>query len=127
MRHKIITRFRLAIRELKRKKSFIILFSPLMNIPKDLEKDFMILEYPLPTSREIARYMRRILNDMGIAFEENEAVAKSLLGLTMREVENSTRKTALQYGKIGVEEIHSLIYEKEQIIKKSGFLEYFHP
>ena len=123
----IITRFRVATRKLRRKKSFIILFSPLLSIPKELEKDLTILEYPLPTIGEIGRYMRRILNEMGVKFLESEAIAKSLLGLTLREVENSTRKTALQYGKIGVDEIHSLIYEKEQIIKKSGFLEYFHP
>ncbi|NEW60226.1 AAA family ATPase [Sulfurovum sp. bin170] len=123
----IITRFRVAIRELRRKNSFIILFSPLLNMPKELEKDLTILEYPLPTVGEIGRYMRRILHDMKVPFGEDEAIAKSLLGLTMREVENSTRKTALQFGKVGVDEIWSLTYEKEQIIKKSGFLEYFHP
>jgi hypothetical protein len=42
-------------------------------------------------------------------------------------MENTIRKTAIKHGKITRNEIPDLIFEKEQIIKKSGYLEYFHP
>ncbi|EJF05994.1 AAA+ family ATPase [Thiovulum sp. ES] len=123
----VITRFRVAIRELRAKKSVIIIFSPLLNIPKELEKDLTIIEYPLPELGNITKMTARLLKTLVRQDSFTDDIPKSLLGLTMKEVENSIRKTALRYGKITSEEIPYLIYEKEQIIKKSGYLEYFHP
>jgi ATP-dependent 26S proteasome regulatory subunit len=123
----VLTSFRVAFRKLRRQNSAIIIFSPIMNIPKELEKELTILEYPMPKAKEISRLMSRYLADMGIHFDTDEEIAKSMLGLTFREVENSIRKTALQFNKVTREQIPSLIFEKEQIIKKSGYLEYFHP
>lgn len=125
----IITRFRVAIRSLKAKSSHIIFFSPLLEIPKELEKDLTVVEYPLPSAQDISKRLEQLLTEFNAKKESqlSEAVIKSLLGLTMKEIENSASKTIIEYGKITEDEISSLINEKEQIIKKSGFLEYFHP
>ena len=123
----VITRFRVAFRNLRNIGSAIIIFSPVLNIPKELEKELTILEYALPNETQILRLAQRYLKEMGYSDRVTEDIPKSLLGLTFREVENSIRKTALQFEGITTKEIPHLIFEKEQIIKKSGFLEYFHP
>jgi SpoVK/Ycf46/Vps4 family AAA+-type ATPase len=123
----VITHFRVAIRDLRFKNSAMIIFSPLLNIPKELEKDLTVLEYPLPDLAQISRVSSRILRSMKIQESLSEEISRSLLGLTFKEMENSVRKTALQFNRITTEEIPYLIFEKEQIIKKSGYLEYFHP
>jgi len=124
----VITSFRVAIRRLKYIKSAIVIFSPIMNIPKELEKELTILEYPMPTTFDIMTAIQRQLKAKGLQSTHiDEEFGKAMLGLTFQEVETSIRKTLLQFSNITREEIPHLIYEKEQIIKKSGYLEYYHP
>ena len=52
---------------------------------------------------------------------------ESALGLTVMEARLAFAKAIIQNRKLTEEEIPMIIAEKEQIIKKSGLLEYFHP
>jgi SpoVK/Ycf46/Vps4 family AAA+-type ATPase len=124
---KVVNKFKFIIRELKQKKSNFIFFSTVLNIPKELEKELIILDMPLPTLDDLEALFKNIAKEYNISSNINISILKSLLGLTIEEATNAISKAIAQNGKLSEDEIEILILQKEQIIKKSGHLEYFHP
>ncbi len=124
---RVVNRFKFTIRELKRKKSNLIFFSTVLTIPKELEKELMILDMPLPTLSDFERSFNHLAKEFGISTNIDINILKSLLGLTIEEATNAISKAIAQNEKLTDDEIAILISQKEQIIKKSGHLEYFHP
>ena len=115
------------LRELKQKRSTVIFFSTVLNIPKELEKELIILDMPLPKLSDFEKLFSKLAKEFNISSDIDISILKSLLGLTIEEAENALSKAIVQNGKLTEEEIEILISQKEQIIKKSGHLEYFHP
>jgi len=124
---KVVNNFKFILRELKRKKSNLIFFSTVMTIPKELEKELVIVDMPLPTLRDFEKLFNKLAKEFGISTNIDIGVLKSLLGLTIEEATNAISKAIAQNGKLTEDEIDILISQKEQIIKKSGHLEYFQP
>jgi len=124
---KVVNRFKFSIRKLKKEKSTFIFFSTVLNIPKELEKEMTILDMPLPTLNDFERLYGRLAKEFNISTQVDIEVLKSLLGLTIEEATNAISKAIAKNGKLTNDEIDILISQKEQIIKKSGHLEYFHP
>ena len=122
-----ILRYKFALREFKKKKSTLILFSSILEIPKELEKELMILDMPLPTINDFEKLFNKLAKEFNISTNIDKSILKSLLGLTIEEATNAISKAIAQNGKLSTNEIGILISQKEQIIKKSGHLEYFHP
>ena len=122
-----ILRYKFALREFKKKKSTLILFSSVLEIPKELEKELMIVDMPLPTLGDFEKLFHKLAKDFDISTSVDVGILKSLLGLTIEEATNAISKAIAKNGKLTNDEIGILISQKEQIIKKSGHLEYFHP
>ncbi|RLA78382.1 MAG: AAA family ATPase [Epsilonproteobacteria bacterium] len=122
-----ILRYKFALREFKKKKSTLIMFSSVLEIPKELEKELMILDMPLPTLNDFEKLFNKLAKEFNISASIDIGILKSLLGLTIEEATNAISKAIAQKGKLTTNEIGILISQKEQIIKKSGHLEYFHP
>jgi SpoVK/Ycf46/Vps4 family AAA+-type ATPase len=124
---KVVNKFKFSLRELKRKKSNLIFFSTVLNIPQELEKELMILDMPLPSLHDLEKLFGSLAKEFGVSTNIDISILKSLLGLTIEEATNAISKAIAQNGKLTEDEIDILISQKEQIIKKSGHLEYFHP
>jgi len=122
-----ILRYKFALREFKKKKSTLILFSSILEIPKELEKELMIVDMPLPELSDFEKLFKKLAKEFNIPSSIDIGILKSLLGLTIEEATNAISKAIAQKGKLSKDEIGILISQKEQIIKKSGHLEYFHP
>jgi len=122
-----ILRYKFALREFKKKKSNLILFSSVLHIPKELEKELMIVDMPLPTLNDFEKLFKSLAKEFNISSNIDISILKSLFGLTIEEATNAISKAIAQNGKLTIDEIDILISQKEQIIKKSGHLEYFHP
>lgn len=113
----------------------IIVVSPVVAIPAEVEKLFTVIEYDLPSRAEITE----LVNDMdkklragaskGKDFtaptaEEKEVLIKACLGLTLKEIIDVFAKSIIKYKKLSVEAISE---EKIQLVKKSGVLDYSIP
>jgi len=117
--------------DLKKSKKTIIIISPTLVMPKDLEKEITIIDFPLPNQEEIKNIFNRIRNEIidqrrleiSIKEDKNEQIIKALVGLTQNEIENVLYKSLIETRDFTVDII---IKEKEQIIRKTGILEYFH-
>src|SRR6266481_4018478 len=117
------------------KNSFktIILVSPVMEIPTELEKEITVLNYPLPSREDLAVLLDKItaevkqfkqvrieLDDAG-----RERLLQAALGLTLGEAENVFAKIIVKDERLSGEDVNEVFAEKQQIIRKSGLLEYY--
>jgi SpoVK/Ycf46/Vps4 family AAA+-type ATPase len=116
---------------LKMTRKNIIFLSPVLKVPTELEKEIAVIDYKLPDKKELAEIIKR--STQGLENKENLEILKSpdkmdkiveaALGLTAEEAENVFAKSLVEKGQF---DIDTVLSEKEQIIRKSGVLEYYH-
>lgn len=135
----VIRKIRDLYMELKETRKTIILVSPAVEIPKDLEKVVVVLDLALPTRVELGEMLDQAITDLREAVEyEQDPVAMEALatieeqlgnrgklveagvGLTRSEWENVVAKCCV-LRRLDVATINA---EKKQIIRKGGLLEY---
>ncbi|MGC8842146.1 MAG: AAA family ATPase, partial [Candidatus Sumerlaeaceae bacterium] len=112
--------------------STVILLSPILRIPEELEKDLTIVDYPLPGRPEIQKLLEQIATDIAgnpglkldLSPESVDAIVDAAIGLTLSEAENVFAKTLVLCQRLTKEEASLVYSEKRQIIRKSGLLEY---
>ncbi|MEW2381419.1 AAA family ATPase [Micromonospora sp. NPDC047707] len=110
----------------------LVLVSPVLHIPADLEKDVTIVDFPLPTEAEIRQVLdgiiaansasgriRMALDDRG-----RERFAKAALGLTLHEAENAFARAMVNDGVLDARDLDVVHEEKRQTVRKSGLLEF---
>ena len=56
--------------------------------------------------------------------EEEEKLVKAALGLTLSEAENAFARAMVEDGRLSIKDVEVILQEKEQIIKKTGILEF---
>ena len=108
----------------------LILLQPNYYLPKDLEKDVQLLELPYPDLPDVEEILEGVKLKFEIPeekVEDSERVLSAALGMTISEIETAFGMAYVEAGQITENEIPLIIAEKENIIKKSGHLEYFHP
>ena len=139
--HPFLTKNNFAIiRKLKEiaihlKNSFktIILVSPTMEIPTELEKEITLLNFPLPTRDDLGALLDKIIEDVKqfrqvkIDLDEagRERLLQAALGLTLGEAENVFAKIIVKDERLSGDDVNEVFAEKQQIIRKSGLLDYF--
>src|SRR5699024_4923015 len=110
----------------------VIFISPTFDIPFELEKDIMIVEYGLPTYEEIEKVLDTMIElnknnpriTIDLTEEEKELVVKAALGLTIQEAENAFALSLVMDGRLDIHTVDHVLDEKQQIIKKNEILEY---
>jgi ATP-dependent 26S proteasome regulatory subunit len=115
---------------LKNSYKSLIILAPALKLPPDLEKEVTVLDYALPTYEELARLLDDIILSVrdtpgvntDLTLERREQVLKAAQGLTAMEAENVFAKSLVLTKTFDVDVVLS---EKEQIIRKSGILEYY--
>src|ERR1700761_3800300 len=117
------------------KNSFktIVLVSPVLEIPAELEKEITLLNHPLPSRDDIAALLDRIIADVkefrqvNIELDETgrDRLLQAALGLTLGEAENVFAKIIVKAERLSGDDVNEVFAEKQQIIRKSGLLEYY--
>jgi ATP-dependent 26S proteasome regulatory subunit len=139
--HPFLTRNNVAIiRRLKDialhlKNSFktIVLISPVMEVPPELEKEITVINFPQPTKDDLGILLDKILDDVrtykhiqvDLDLASRERLLQAALGLTLGEAENVFAKILVKYQRFSSEHVHEVFAEKQQIIRKNGLLEYY--
>src|SRR6266566_7736478 len=117
------------------KNSFktILLISPVMEIPTELEKEITVLNHPLPSREDLSALLDRIIAEVGqfkqvkIDLDDagRERLLQAALGLTLGEAENVFARIIVKAERLSGEDVNEVLAEKQQIIRKSGLLEYY--
>ncbi len=139
--HPFLTRNNFAVvRKLKEialhlKNSFktIVLVSPVLEIPVELEKEITVLNFPLPVKEDLGNLLDKILADVRqfrqVTIDLDEAGRERLLqaaiGLTLGEAENVFAKIIVKDERLSGDDVNEVFAEKQQIIRKNGLLEYY--
>ncbi len=126
----VVRKLRDLAHALRETKKSVILLSPVLKVPPELEKEIAVNDWNLPDRAEINAIIEKALQqlpanvDPGIAAttEGRERITEAALGLTYVEAENVINKSIVRTKTFDVQTILS---EKKHIIRKSGILEYY--
>ena len=109
----------------------LIIQTPFNLNVKEFEKEIPLLEIELPKEETIEAILesttKDLYYDMRPSSEDIRDIVSASRGLSIMESEWTYRKIIAEKNRLTKFEIPSIVKEKEQIIKKSGILEYFHP
>jgi len=116
-----------AISSFKGTQKTIVLMSPVQQVPIELEKEVVVLDFPLPTLSELNQVLSKQLDQTRsrrISTEAREKLLKAALGLTRDEAEKVYRKAQVTAGQLTEEEVDVVLSEKKQLIRRNGILDY---
>lgn len=126
-----IRKLRDAIYHLENTDSSLLILAPVLRIPTELEKDTTVVDFPLPSREELERLLDNFTKDhsdratIQLTPETRKAMIESLQGLTAVEAENVLSRALVHDRRLDASDLGLIIKEKEQIIRKSGILEYY--
>lgn len=117
-----------AIESFRGSQKTIILMSPVQEVPIELEKEVVVLDFTLPNMSELNQVLSAELErsgvDSNINTEGREKLLKAALGLTRDEAEKVFRKSRVMAGKLTEGEVNIVLSEKKQLIRRNGILDY---
>ncbi len=130
---KITRKLRELINNLQANGSCVIFLSPQLNLPMELEKDVAVLDFPLPNITDVKELYKTI--DSGVKDNarlkinlnkgDTETLLDATLGLTENEIKNIFAKALVSDASLDISDLDIVLSEKEQIVRKSGILEYY--
>jgi AAA+ superfamily predicted ATPase len=130
----VVRRLRETAGALKPTHKTVILLGSVLRIPPELEKDVTVVDFALPSAPQIAQMLDRICAEIsrsgrievGLDKRQRERLVQACLGLTESEAENAIAKAIiLAGGRLDGDAIAAVTAEKQQIIRKSGLLEFY--
>ncbi len=129
----VVRRLRDVAHHLRDTYKTIVITSPLMRIAPELTKDVTVIDFGLPGPEDFNKLLDRIIEDVKdnpkVKIDLNPDARERLLsaarGLTLKEAENVFAKTLVTDGRLSGSDVNIVFSEKQQVIKKSGLLEYY--
>lgn len=128
----VIRRLRDIALQLRNSFKTLLIVAPVLDIPPELEKDISVLNLPLPDRDDLGRLLDRVSSELGAGGEVpvdldpdgRERLLQACLGLTLGEAENVLARIVVHDGRLSAHDVDQVFAEKQQIIRKSGLLEY---
>jgi len=105
----------------------IILMSPMQQVPIELEKEVVVLDFQLPDMVELNKVLTNHQEQhrgRRLTTEAREKLLRAALGLTKDESEKVYRKAQVTTGRLTEDEVDIVLSEKKQLIRRNGILEY---
>lgn len=108
----------------------MIIASPSLQLPTDLEKIVTVVDLPLPDQAEISRTLDEITAanassiTVRLSHEERQRLVQAAQGLTLVEAENAYARAIASDRVLDASDIALVLDEKRQTIRKSGLLEF---
>ncbi len=119
---------------LKASAKTVILLGAVLKIPPEVEKEVTVVDFALPNAAQMDALMERLSANAGRAGRirveldrrGRERLVQACLGLTEVEAENAVAKAIIVAGgTLDADAIGVVTAEKQQIIRKSGQLEFY--
>lgn len=106
----------------KQNRTIVVILSPVVQLPLELEKLFVVIEHELPDRGQLAEIARGIATEAAElpTGSELDVVLDAAAGLTRMEAENAFSLSLVRHGRITSEAVWEL---KSGMLKKSGMLQ----
>jgi ATP-dependent 26S proteasome regulatory subunit len=129
----VVRRLRELSQEFKCGHRTILLISPTLNVPLELEKEMTVVDYDLPDAEELKRVLADVISagqgnarfGVNLSADDQDRLIQGALGLTVTEMENVLAKAIVTGGTLDISALDIIFQETRQIIRKSRVLEYF--
>lgn len=107
----------------------VIFLGPVLEIPKELERDVVVLELPLPELDDLRGVLAETVHEsnesMQLTGEDEERLLRSCMGLTVSQTKKLLRRAFDGQSRIDDDVLWSVIMEKRQLLKGSELLEFW--
>lgn len=106
----------------------LVLTQPFHQLPRELEKEVQVIDLQLASIKDLGNVCKKVAEEFNIEVATGkEQLLEAALGMTIMEAKIAFSKAAAGEQRLSDAEISYVIKEKEQILRKTGYLEYFHP
>ena len=129
----VIRQLRDLVGPFKAARKTVVLLSSVLKLPPELEKDLTVVDLDMPGEEELAAVLDDTVEqvrdnprvEVNLGEGGREKIVKALTGLTRTDAENALAKVVVTRSRLDPEDVDLLLAEKEQIIRKSGMLEFY--
>jgi len=129
----VIRRLKEIAVHLKNSLKTILIISPVIEVPVEVDKEITVLPFPLPGRDEFRQLLDHVAAEVAptgrVLVELDDAgrdrLLQAALGLTFTEAENVFAKILVKHERLSGDLVGEVLEEKQQIIRKSGLLEYY--
>ncbi|HET9285263.1 MAG TPA: AAA family ATPase [Candidatus Angelobacter sp.] len=129
---RITRKLRDLINTLQSSSSSVVILASQLTLPPELEKDIAVIDYPLPDLTSMKAMFATIEEGLKqnprfsihLNEEEKDLLLQAVLGFTENEAKNVFAKALVADSELSIAALDIIISEKEQIIRKSGVLEF---
>ncbi len=106
----------------KQNRTFIVVLSPIVQIPVELDKLFVVIEHPLPSREQLQAIAQGVATEDGElpSGPELQRLLDAAAGLTRFEAENAYSLSLVRHRRLQAETLWEL---KSQMLKKGGLLQ----
>jgi hypothetical protein len=106
----------------KQQRTFVVILSPVVQLPIELEKQFVVLDHELPGREQLAEIAQGVATEDGElpTGSDLETILDAAAGLTRYEAEGAFSLALVRHGRLAAETIWEL---KSQALTKSGLLQ----
>jgi SpoVK/Ycf46/Vps4 family AAA+-type ATPase len=124
------------VQEYKNEQKILILLSPVLKLPPEIEKEFALIETGLPDKEDLAPILDAVIGGVRgetseVTEEKKSKLLDSALGLTTQEAENAFALSYVRPKQEGrpqeVWDPSVVMNEKCSTLRKSGLLEFYPP
>ena len=132
--HTVVRRLREAAFGLEASAKTVILLGPVLKIPPELEKEITVVDFALPAADQLSAQLEQIIAtssqhgsiQIDLDRRQRGRLVQACLGLTASEAGNAIAKAIIQAGgRLDGNAVEAVTAEKQQIIRKSGLLEFY--
>lgn len=101
-------------------RTFVVILAPVVQLPVELERSFVILPHDLPSRAQLATLAREVATEEELpAAAEFEQLLDASVGLTRQEAENACALSLVRHGRLQPDVLWD---QKTQTLLKSGLL-----
>lgn len=113
--------------QMQKKGQSIIMISPKLQVPEELDKSMTVIDIPLPDQEEVAQLLHVLCSAQKIEISPLlfARFVRGSLGLTEKEIKRLYSKILLSGRRFSEEDLSVQIEEKRRMIRKSQFLEFW--
>ncbi len=125
----VLRQLRNLARLLRTSRHTLILLSPLLELPPELEEQAIVLDFPLPDEDDIRRAIAQIVpvHQIQLTPYGLDQLVKACAGLTRDRIAHALAKSLLRKQAITESDIDLILAEKRQRIRQTEYLEFFAP
>lgn len=120
---------------LKRSYKTLVLISPVLELPYELQKSVTVIDLPVPGREIMEGLLEELLHDVAaggkatvnLTEDDKDRLVTAVLGLTLDEAERVFAQALVRDAKLDASDIDAVVAEKKRIVRKCGLLEYYTP